>query len=348
MSALSELKSQKGLWLFVVPVSGIKLLDAIGQEITIDKITFVGRKKLPAVRKRLGFPLKISEIKSRIKKDDFFDESEVYAVAKFGGSGKEKELEFLETARDELDILSLSQLGFGRRRRNACLSIANENRPGSLKYFMMNTKEKSWSLKRQRSGKFMTLELGSDWKRFQKLSFFERLLDVVKGKENISTGWQRDIKNAAVLAGKSQSSTELPHAFLWNMIAIETLLTHRGDSYSTALPQRVESFIGWTTAWAMDNFAEKISEVYTKRCAFVHSGKSDQISISDLLFTDIILVNVLYNILVHLDIFYDKNCLIDFSKKVEAEHILGVKPRVRPGTISFINMSYSDPDYERL
>lgn len=348
MTSLDKVESQKGSWLLVAPVSGLTLTRDIGEEISIDKITFVSKKRLPHVRKRLGFPMTIGELRKKKWTYNFFDGADVYAVANMGGVGCEKEVEFLEAARKELAILSLSQLGYGRRRLNACLSVSSEIRPESLEYFMMNTVKRSWSMKHKLSGRFRTLVLDERWSRYQKLSFFYELIDIIKGKGPFSSGWRLDVKNAALLAGQSQSSSDLPHAFLWNMIAIETLLTHSGDSYSKELPKRVEAFIGWTTNWSLEDYESKVKEAYRKRCALAHAGRVDELKIEDILFTDLLLVNIFYNVLKHLDLFKTKDELIDFSRKVEAEHILGVKPKVRPKTVSFINMRYSDKDYEGI
>ena len=348
MNSISKIKSEKGDWLLVAPVSGLSLKKAIGEEISIHKVTFVSRKRLPFVRRRLGFPTTIKDLRRKEWTHNFFDTSSVYAVSRLGGTRHDKEKEFLEAARNELSILSLSQLGFGQRRTNACLSISNEVRPGKLEYFMMNTLNKTFTMQFKMSGRFQTLSLDENWKRFQKFGFFYELIDIFKGNKNISSGWRNDITNAALLAGQSQSSSDLPHAFLWNMIAIETLLTHQGDSYSDALPKRVEAFIGWTTDWSVENFENKIGEVYKKRSALVHAGKSHDLQIEDLLFTDIILVNIFYNILKHIKLFPNKNALIEFSKKVEAENTLGMKPRIRPKTISYISLQYSGKDYESI
>ncbi|BCO31060.1 hypothetical protein TspCOW1_11630 [Thiohalobacter sp. COW1] len=348
MTQIEDMKNEKGAWLFVVPVSGLTLTKSVSEEISIDKITFVSRSRLPRVRKRLGFPVTVGELKTTKMSSGFFEVSDVCAVAKLGGIGAVQEKAFLDAAKDELAILSLSQLGYARRRHNACLSISSENRPGFLEYFMMNTVKRSWALQHRLSGRFNTLVLDKKWKKYQKFSFFYELLRLLNGRYNVTSGWKRDIRNAAVLAGQSQSSSDLPHAFLWNMIAIETLLTHQGDSYSVALPKRVEAFIGWTTDWSVRNFESKIEEVYKKRCAFVHAGKSDGLRIEDVLFTDVLLVNIFYNILKHISMFETKEKLIEFSRKVEAEHVLGAKPNVRPKTVSFISMRYSDKDYENI
>jgi hypothetical protein len=344
----NKVKSEKGLWLFATPVNGLVLSEDIGQEITINEITFISNTKLPYVRKRLGFPMTIGELKKKKLLGSFFEQSNVYAIGKLGGSGVEKEKEFLKTVRNELNIISLSQLSYKKRRVNACLSIADEVQPGSLEYFMMNTKKGSYVMSNKLSGKFMTLTLDHRWKKFQTFSYYFELLDLFRGEINVSDKWRRDIQNAALLAGQSQSTSNLPQAFLWNMFAIETLLTHQGDSYSKTLPKRVEAFIGWTTNWSDLNYEEKIRKVYAKRCKFVHAGQSDNISKEDLFFTDTILFNVFYNILKHIDLYPDKEALIAFSERVRAEHILGIKPKVRPKTMRFLAMNYSDKDYEDI
>ncbi len=255
----------------------------------------------------------------------------------------------MDLVRDELNILSLSQLGYGRRRNNAALTVSNEKRTGSLAYFMFQARDKSWVLENKVSGRFMVLTLDKNWKEYQKeFSFFYELISIMKGEKDISDGWRQDIVNAAILCGQSQSSSDLPQAFLWNMIAIETLLTHRGDSYSTELPKRVEAFIGWTNNWKVENYHKRISDIYKKRSAFVHAGKTNDIDIHDLLFTDNLLVNIFYNILKHISLFSCKKSLIDFSKKVEAEYLLGIKSKVRPKTIQFLSMQYSDKDYKNV
>lgn len=256
--SIATTKNQKGLWLFVAPVSGLELSDAIGNEITIHKVTFVSKEKLPRIRKRLGFPMTIADLRKGGKQvfESLFNDTKTFAICQLGGVGAEKEREFVRIVRDEINILSLSQLGYGRRRSNASISLAHSKQSGSLMYFMIHSTNKTGVLAHKVSGKFMRLLLDENWKQHQKFSYFYELLKLIKGEFSVSDGWRRDIFNAALLAGQSQSSIDLPQAFLWNMIAIETLLTHQGDSYSSALPKRVEAFIGWSTDWSILNYQQ--------------------------------------------------------------------------------------------
>ena len=92
----------------------------------------------------------------------------------------------------------------------------------------------------------------------------------------------------------------------------------------------------------------RIKEVYKKRCDFVHDGNRESIAIEDVLFTDDLLLNVLINIVKHPKIFYSKKQLIKFAEKVKAEHLLDIKPKVRPKSLRFINIHYHQDDYEKI
>lgn len=347
MTRVKEIENERGMWLFVAPISGLVLSKDIGEEILIDGIFFVTGVKLPRVRKRLGFPDKISKLKNRGVVDGFFEKSKVYAVGSIGGNGKDKKEEFLNKVRNSLDILSLSQLGYGRRKSNACLSVGREKVIGSSSLYMHNITTKSSIKHNGLIGRFRILNLDSEWDVYhKKYGFIHKLIKLLNGGQEIGNGWKSNIVNAAILAGQSQSSNNLPHAFLWNMIAIETLLTQQGDMFTTELPKRVEAFLGWTTSWSVNNFSEKIKDAYKARCAFVHSGTIDKITIEHLLFTDMLLLNVFVNIFSHFEIFSSKQRLIEFSNKVEAESVLGIDAKVRPKTIRFINPIYSEEDYK--
>lgn len=343
-------KDEKGLWIFIAPVEGLILTEAVKYEIVINKVTFMSGKKLQNVRSRFQFPNSISNLKNTAINDfkSFVEGAETFAICNLGGVGEKKQEEFLGLVRLELNYLSLTQLVYSRRRFNAHLCLSGEGRSGFVKWYMINKHTKSRSNSSKRMGKYQELVLNDIWNSNQKWGFFQELLKVIRGKSGVSVGWRDDILNAALLAGQSQSSTDLPMAFLWNMIAIETLLTHQGDTYSSALPKRVASFIGWCSEYSIAGFEEKISSIYKKRCAFVHSGKLHDIEIKDLLFSDVILANIFFNILKHLDLFKNKDSLIIFSSKVEAEALLGLKSKVRPKTLNFIDLNYSDLDYKNI
>jgi len=68
------------------------------------------------------------------------------------------------------------------------------------------------------------------------------------------------------------------------------------------------------------------------------------VTVEDLLFVDDIMVNLLWNILSHPKLFRSKEDVIEFGRKVEAERILGIKPRVRPKSLQYISRKYTEQD----
>ncbi len=350
MATSEEITSQRGSWVFIAPIKGLSLAEAVNYEFKIDRVTFVSAAKLPRVRKRLGFPYRISEFRKRFSSvaTHFFDDAKTFATMRLTGKGNEQNEKFLNHVREALWILSLSQLGYSRRRINACPVLAEERSAGRLRYLMMNAKTQAWNQSNEVTGKIHDLLLDKHWLKFQDKGFFASLLNILNGKTKISGGWKKDIRNATLLAGQSQCSSDLPQSFLWNMISLETLLTTRGDTYSDRLPERVEAFLGWTTNWRIDDYERKVREIYKKRCGFVHAGKRETIQVEDVLFIDMLLLNIFLNVAKHPNLFRSKESLIAFSEKVQAERTLGIRPRVRPRTMTFWNPRYGTEDYKRI
>ena len=83
----------------------------------------------------------------------------------------------------------------------------------------------------------------------------------------------------------------------------------------------------------------------------MHDGNDSNIEIKDLLFTDDLLLNIMLNLIAHHKIFNSKNDVIEFTKKVAAEHVLGIvgdKSNIRPKTLRFLSKYYSDEDFEKI
>lgn len=350
MNSTSKVLNGSGQWVFLAPVKRLILTDATDNEITIDRVTFVGPGKLPRIRSRLGFKKQISHFKSCQSGtlDHLFNEGTAFATARFTGQGNSQLVKFLNHAHEELALLALSQLGIRKRRNNSCPALSEEVPISRRALLMVNTSNESWYAPHELVGRFTDLVLDERWRENQKNGFFFELLKIIRGTIKVGSGWRNDLRNAAIIAGHSQSSADLPQAFLWNMIAIELLLTKQGDSYSDSLPERAEAFIGWTSNWKLQNFEQVIQNLYSKRCQLVHRGNRACIAIRDVLFSDVILHNILTNIVKHSDLFKTKDDIVLFSEKIRAERLLGIKPRTRPKTLKFAMPVYDQNDFEEF
>lgn len=348
---MEKILTEEGTWFFIVPIKNVILTKDVKYEFTIDRIRLFDIKKLPRIRKKIGFPYKFSEFKKKYSAiyEKFFNPYQTFATFRQTGTGEITKQKFLATVREELAILSFSQLGESRRYHNACPALAEEVATGQLSYFMMNLSTKHWIQWNETTGKMDKIILNKLWLKRQKDSFFLDLIKIFRKDIKVSNSWYDDLKNAAILAGQSQSSSDLPQCFLSNMIAIELLLTKQGDSYSDKLPERAEAILVWMLIhWGRDKFREAIRGLYAKRCSLVHSGNRSAIKIPDLLLSDTILLNLFINIVKHPKIFYSKEKLIEFSEKVQAEYVLNIKPKIRPKTFRYRGPVYSKSDYEKI
>ena len=344
---MQDVRQQRSQWMLLVPISNLTLTEAVNFEITIERVTFIDGSKLPQRRRRFGFPDTISALRTRHRAiNRVFESGTCFAVLRRAGKIDDFEELALALIRDELALLNLSKLGYAKRSQIASPSISRERPTGSRSYLILRTDGKAWSQPNQAVGNLGALRLDGVWKRFHEKGFFHTLIRIIRGEIHVSKAWRRDLRNAAILVGQSQTSSDVPQAFLWNMIALELLLTEQGDKYSEELPARAEAFLGWIGFWGQENFAERIREVYTKRSAFVHAGRRDLITRQDLFFTDDLLFNILINIIGHHRLFKDKTDVVSFSKRVQAEHLLGVNAKVRPKSLRFLRRFYSEKDFQ--
>jgi hypothetical protein len=344
MTTLRQLDQHSGKWFFIAPIGNLVLNEAVENEFRIDRVLLVAKKKLPRIRKRLGINKRIVELKISTSYTEFFECAEAYAIVNYNGKLADARRECLQLVKDEISILSVSQLGYSKRRSTGYINILGEHLSGRIRYFCLNKDDPSHFLDNRLTKSPTSFRLDGTWKRFQSRILFFNLLKILRRKIPVADAWRKDLRKAAILIGQSRNSNDVPTAFLWNMIALELLLTRSNESYLSSLPKRVEAFLGWVSP----DFKDNIPEIYAKRCSLVHAGERECISIEDLLFTDDLLVNLLMNLVKYPKLFGSKEKIIEFAVKVEAEQILGVKSKIRPKGLRFLSSTYTEKDYAEI
>lgn len=334
--------NQKGSWCFIVPISGVTLTKDVKKEFRIQRVLLIQGEKIPRIRKRLGLSRRISDLHPRYK--EFFDASKIFAVIHHTGELDETKKACRKMISEELAILSASQLGYMKRRFSAHPAMEGMAKVGNVSDVLINLDDPRSVLGGRVVGKLDTIVISNRWKRYHHSAFFDLLLKILNKKIRVDSEWRAELRRAAILIGQSQASSDLAQSFLWNMIALETLLARQGDKYTEALPMRLEAFLGWVGFWSLHDYPTKIRKVYDKRNLFVHDGNSKNITVEDVLFTDDLLLNLMINIVHHTKMFYSKESVIDFAQKVEAERLLKIKPKVRPKTLHYFSRSYSAQD----
>jgi len=346
-----KLADTSGSWVYILPVSGMALTAAVHEEYQVDRVTFVTVRRLARVRRRLGLPKRLSEMRSLHTLAAFLgDPLQVVAVVRHQGKPSDLDARIVRMVTEALQILSVSQLGYAKRRLNAFPAVDGPHRTRQH-HLCVNAHSGAAIGSSQLRGKLGELTLDTGWVKYQKRVFFSQLMSILQRDQAVSRSWTRTLRRVAVLVGQSQTSSDLAHAFLLNMIAIEALLTVQGDKYSDALPERVEAFIGWIGFWRTRDYENRIRAAYKARCRYVHEGDASAVTVADLLFLDDIVLNLLVNIVGHPALFSSKEDVIGFSSRVSAERVLGItgrNARVRPKTLRHVARSYSDEDLRRI
>jgi hypothetical protein len=342
--------ARKGDYVFITPVANVTLTDAVNNEFSINRVLFVNGRKLPRIWKRLGIHTPYSEIRKSSGKTylDLLDEAKTFAVIFQKESWDGILVSSYRLIRDEISILALSQLGYAKRRFMSNISIMGEHGVPRISYAVFSRDSSFKGRGGRLTGNPGELILNNTWKDFQRHGFFSKLLRILQGRSPVKSEWRRDLYRASTLVGQSINSNDVPTSFLWNMIALELLLTREGDKFSDALPKRAEAFLGWVGYWSSKNYEARIREVYRKRCDFVHRGDREAITKADLLFTDDLLFNLLLNLVYYSGRFNSKQSIIDFSDKVEAEHTLGISSKVRPKRLRYFSHTYTKDDLREM
>ena len=187
----------------------------------------------------------------------------------------------------------------------------------------------SWSVNYRFIGALQPNCCEGYWKQNAAKKHFFALQKIVDKTNHVQPKWRNSIIRAASLFGKSFLAKHMAEAFMYNMIAIETLLTNQGDKFPSSLIDRLVALFGWMTTDDPKHWENSISKLYQLRCSFVHDGIHGEIDGMDLYESDTILSNLLTNICKNTKTIKSKNDIIKLSERVAACQVLGIPPKRR-------------------
>lgn len=337
-------------WTMVSPISGLEIDDILKNEIQIDRVTFISTKKLRYVLKRFSLPKKKDWSPLHLNYVNLFESNSIVGIIRFSGIWVENKSKYKKIIQEELHILISSLLCFSRRDIIPSVKICKSKQIQAKSFIGFN--EEDCFIGTEDYSNRSNFALNLQWKKFHKQFYFLKALKIVQSKEykgiKLDRKWIKTLKNALVLIGQSHESKDLAFCFLKNMIVIEMLLIEQGDKFKEKLPERIDAFLGWANNSMDDEFTSDINEIYSKRCQLVHEGKRDRIDIKDLIFSDYLVFNLLNNICKHINIFRSKKCLVNYSKQLQAERVLNLKPAIQPKTLQELKIQYEEEDYHKM
>lgn len=330
-------------YLLFSPIFNLLIDKNIGSELIIERVIFVSKEKIPRIRKRLGFSKRISQENQVWLKHNLpgvFNAAPTYAFIKFKTKNINKDI-WKPTIKinEAFWLLASSQYFFVNR---DALRLF-----GGIEYSTLNSEHiiydctKKFTIRGFKKINPLPFKLDKNWKRYEKKHFFPYLLRILNDNcnSNINSSWKNTIRYAAILAGKSIFSKEISQAFLYNMIAIESLLNiDPSEKYPFSIINRYNALFGFLTQEDPRPWEAIIKRLYKLRCDFVHDGSIKDIRTKDIIFADNILFNLLYNICKYIKYFPNNQSISVLSSKIRARKILNQKIKERP------NLLYFHPD----
>jgi len=280
--------------LLIYPVTGLQLSPDIGSEFRVNRVTFISKEKLLRLKSRFGITAKT---RTQIKADlDWYHNDlsgpDAYALLQITG-GSSNASDGFKLVEREAAILAVSQLTYSSRSHNGVISLGMRSSSKLDLRLVVNLDEDIVSHQSQLVGPGGKLILSDQWKKSAKGRGFFSLLKIIRGEIDLNSSWLYDIRNASVLIGKSQQSSEVSTAFLYNMMALDTLLLSGQGKHKENLISRIQAFIGWSSMWDSDGYEQQIERLYKKRSDLVHDGKIDSVGMDSLLESDNLIFNVL-------------------------------------------------------
>lgn len=322
-----------------VPIYNLRISNDLGGELRVGDVTFIAARKIPRIRRRLGIP--------EVSGSDFFSQAETYAHLKTRrGERDPLTAEFLRI-RQAVFLLASSQFYRERRTRRTFFGGPEYNTSLEDQYLLVDITSRSAVLNWQRLSPVEPYTLDKQWQGFFRHHFFPKMLRIINGQVTIPKRWSYYIRDAALCAGQSHWARTRWEALLYDMIGIETLLTHRGDTFPDALVERVDALFGWITDNNPTPWKDLISRLYSLRCNFVHDADVRGVTMQDIMNADMILANLLYNICALPKIFHSKQAIISLAERVKARRVLGMRP-ARPKRLHFVQQSITEPERIRL
>jgi hypothetical protein len=325
---MNTTRTTHGEWIFIFPISHLKLTPSVNNELAIGNVTFITLSKLYRNRKKFGILDTIKEIRQYASIDETLNGfGETLALVKKRGEEKLARKDAEKEVNEKLLILSVSQFFYNRgiQISKPCIS---KNNFYSVQSIRLNLHKKSAGSSYDARGTRLPLVLDADWVRVNKFYYFFKLIKHLKKEKRLFNSWEQSLYRSLVLAGKSINEEDVAQAFLLRMIAIESVII--GDiKHQETFVNFFKALIGWSLDWETKSFEEEIKKIYVKRSRYVHNGKADEITEEDLLFTEVLILNLYNNIFRNIKHFDSKEKLKELIDTSNAIDTLGLKDKRR-------------------
>jgi len=330
----------------IFPIHGLEMPTDCINELSIGNVTFIDSKKLPRIKKRLDiktsyelheemygerYGIKLPQSASAF--------AFIYSRQTDHTHDYQKELSEFRRA---YYILASSFFFQRLKRKHASMSMTEDR---DIAKFIVALQQGAGGWFRNHTRPLRKCATDNMWKNNTKKQYFDPIRKIAGGEtEHLSRDWKEAICKAAVFSGQSFLSNNMTQAFLYNFIALESLVVGHNSKFDAVTTNRLISIFGWNDEIEKDDLNQKLKNLYDARNHYVHNGDSERITARMLHELDTILMNTLTNIINNISIFSSRDSFIEHSEKYLAREVLGLNQRYHRLKLSFTEWSFDEKD----
>src|SRR5512133_3815181 len=215
----------------IIPIENLSFSKDVKNDLCISRVRFIGINKFLKRPGLYGFPKKVFNDKIKSVKNIW---ENVGSIALIYADGSSNRREIIKVVNQELEMLVGSIVAWKRRPNPVFPRIQGLNNNRQINMFYSNGK--SIQSEFNRTLMYSNLVLSSFWVKFVYNSYF---VNFISNYQKYDPKWRNVLKRVFQLLGKSQMSIYLTEAFLYNMIALETLLLTQQDKFMDAIPKHL-------------------------------------------------------------------------------------------------------------
>ncbi len=307
---MSALASTNSTWQVVVPVTGL----VVDDRPPINGLWRVGDVRFmspAAAQAYLQPPTTYSSISQNA-----FDmlrgpagHADALAIVQREGTPAELRPRVFTELREAVNILASTAAFWTSRHHNCGFALSGDPRFAAKTDTFIDTTSAAWYRSAKTEGHVQPFELNAQWHNAISTAGIDRLFAVIDD-QSIDAAWRRQIRASAAMLGQSMMSLKRADAFLFNVIGLETLLTRQGERNGTKLTQRIKGLTGWYLRSKRPTYEAEIKSIHQVRCAIVHDADYSNLTVEELLLSDLYLRNALLNVVLNARYFPTKDAMI--------------------------------------
>jgi len=306
----SELEERESDWLLLIPIEKLAISDEspIDGSLEVGNVTFCSPER---TKQELGDLIRDPEsgYTQLAKRSAKLDEASAFVVLRQAGRLRSLRPTAHAAVRDAINILVAASCTWHGRMHPVATGPFGCS-PSLGRYCAAFDLSVGGAVGNEQSiAPFQTLFIDKRWHQHLRDTGFIDVFDAIR-EGSICPQWRRQIRCAASMYGRSLSTVELPDALVFNVIAMETLLTRPSERNGRALARRIKGLLGWDFRRSYPEYEDHVKSLHQVRCAIVHDSDPRGVTGRLLLASDLFVENCLLNIARNLDHFPRKDAMI--------------------------------------